>query len=75
MPKYGYTFDDERGQFMGLQKHETWNADVVSSDGKILSQQTGIGNGILEVEQLPKGLYTVVLRTADAVYTVRLIKS
>ena len=62
-------------QITGLQKHETWQADVVSSDGKILYQQSGIGNGMLQVEQLPEGLYSVVLRTADAVYTVRLVKS
>ena len=61
-------------QLQGFRVDEAWEVQVFSLLGKLVHSQSGVGNGLLNVADLPSGLYTVLVRFSGTQQKLQLIK-
>lgn len=61
-------------QLQGFRVDEAWEVQVFSLLGKLVHSQSGVGNGLLNVADLPSGLYTVLFRFSGTQQKLQLIK-
>ena len=62
-------------QLQGFGADEAWEIEIMNTQGKVVHQLSGIGDGVLDTAELPSGVYTLVLRSSDTLRTLRLVKS
>jgi uncharacterized surface protein with fasciclin (FAS1) repeats/plastocyanin len=61
-------------QLQGFRVDEAWEVQVFSLLGKLVHSQSGVGNGLLNVADLPSGLYTELVRFSGTQQKLQLIK-
>jgi uncharacterized surface protein with fasciclin (FAS1) repeats/plastocyanin len=61
-------------QLQGFRVDEAWEVQVFSLLGKLVHSQSGVGNGLLNVADLPSGLYTVLVRFSGTQQKLQLLK-
>lgn len=54
----------------GFRADDAWEVDILNLQGQVVHQQSGLGNGILDVSNIPAGIYAVQLKQSDSVVKV-----
>ena len=57
-------------QLQGFRADDAWEVDILNLQGQVVHQQSGLGNGILDVSNIPAGIYAVQLKQSDSVVKV-----
>ncbi|MAI23397.1 MAG: hypothetical protein CL828_05005 [Crocinitomicaceae bacterium] len=57
-------------QLQGFRADDAWEVDIMNLQGQVVHQQSGLGNGILDVSNIPAGIYAVQLKQSDSVVKV-----
>ena len=57
-------------QLQGLGASEAWEIDVLSIDGKLIHRLNGVGNGMLDVSNIPAGFYAVQVNRSNGTTSV-----
>ncbi|MBO73940.1 MAG: hypothetical protein CMD33_01555 [Flavobacteriales bacterium] len=53
-------------QLQGFRADDAWEVDILNLQGQVVHQQSGVGNGNLDVSNIPDGIYAVQLKQSDS---------